>query len=156
MHSFNHNLDIICIHYISGQPLLAQDTTPKPGVTVATELSQQVMSFGDQQQSSQSDKGSSGSIEEPSLDLLYKLNVPEQVGTHFQKFGTLLLEDKTGTKVDNIEDELHGRPERINRRILQYWLQGKGLPVTWATLIHTLRACSLNGLADQIQTSLHS
>ena len=136
--------------------MLGQDSTPKPGVTVATELSQQVMSFGDQQQSLQPDKGSSYSIEEPSLDLLYKLNVPEQVGTHFQKFGTLLLEDKTGIKVDNIEDELHGRPERINRRILQYWLQGKGLPVTWETLIRTLRDCNLNGLADQIQTSLHS
>ena len=133
-----------------------KDSTPKPGVIVGAELSQQAMSFGDQQQSSQPDKGSTYCTKAPSLDLLYKLNVPEQVGTHFQKFGTLLLEDKTGTKVDNIEDELHGKPERINRKILQYWLQGKGLPVTWETLMHTLRDCGLNGLADHIQTSLYT
>ena len=111
------------------------------------------MSFGGQQQSSQPDKGSSCSIEKPSLNLLYKLNVPEQVGTNFKKFGTLLLKDKTGIKVDNIEDECRGRPDRINTKILQYWVQGKGLPVTWDTLVHTLRDCNLNELAKEIQGS---
>ena len=90
------------------------------------------------------------------LPTLTKLGVPEQVSTKFRKFGILLLNDEKGTQVDNIEEDLHGNPERINTKILQYWLQGKGLPVTWETLIHTLRACSLNGLADKVQDSLRT
>ena len=38
-------------------------------------------------------------------------------------------------------------------RILQEWLQGKGLPVTWASLVQTLRDTGLSVLADQIQAS---
>ena len=38
-------------------------------------------------------------------------------------------------------------------RILQEWLQGKGLPVTWESLIQTLRDTGLSVLADQIQAS---
>jgi hypothetical protein len=91
-----------------------------------------------------------------SLPTLARLGVPEQIGTKFRKFGTLLLDDQKGNQVNIIEQELRGNVEAINTKILQYWLQGKGLPVTWETLIHTLRDCSLNGLADQIQTSLHS
>ena len=90
----------------------------------------------------------------PSLPLLYTLNVPEQVGTKYRKFGTLLLDDQKGNQVDILEKELHWVVEDINTKILQYWLQGKGLPVTWETLLDTLRACSLNELADQIQASL--
>ena len=89
-----------------------------------------------------------------SLPTLAKLGVAEQVGTKFRKFGTLLLDDRKGNQVDTIEQELRGKVEDINRRILQYWLQGKGLSVTWETLVHTLRTCSLNELADQIEASV--
>ena len=110
------------------------------------------MSSADQQPG----KGPIVSTKAPSLPLFYEFNIPEQVGTRFPKFGTLLLNDQTGAQVDNIEDELRGNPERINKRILQYWLQGKGQPVTWETLLETLRACSLNELADQIQASINT
>ena len=130
----------------------AQSDTLKP--SQEAKASKQSASFGDQQ-ALQSGRGQICSTKMPSLPLLYEFNVPEQVGTRFPKFGTLLLNDQTGTQVDNIEDELRGNPERINKRILQYWLQGKGQPVTWKTLIETLRACSLNGMADQIQASIY-
>ena len=38
-------------------------------------------------------------------------------------------------------------------RILQEWLEGKGLPVTWESLVQTLRNIDLSVLADQIQAS---
>ena len=49
-----------------------------------------------------------------------------------------------------IEDECRGKPERIVLRILQEWLEGKGLPVTWESLIQTLRDTDLSLVADQI------
>ena len=38
-------------------------------------------------------------------------------------------------------------------RILEEWLEGKGLPVTWESLVKTLRNIDLSVLADQIQAS---
>ena len=111
-------------------------------------MSKQTLSFCAQQ----SDKGCS--TVEPSLPLLYKLDVPEQVGVGFKKFGTLLLNDGTGAQVTSIEEEFRGNHEKITTRILEEWLKGKGLSVTWEVLLDTLRACKLNTLADQIQTSL--
>ena len=49
------------------------------------------------------------------------------------------------------EDECRGKPERTVLRILQEWIEGKGLPVTWQTLIQTLRDVELTVLADHIQ-----
>ena len=96
------------------------------------------------------------SDESLTLPKLMKLNVPEIVGTKYKKFGTLLLNDDTGIQVDNIEDECRGRLERINTKILQGWLVGKGRSVTWNTLVTILRDCNLDFLADQIMESLHT
>ena len=52
-----------------------------------------------------------------------------------------------------IEDDCRGKPERIVMRILQGWLAGKGLPVTWESLIQTLRDTDLSVLADQIEAT---
>ena len=38
-------------------------------------------------------------------------------------------------------------------RILQEWMEGKGLPVTWESLVRTLRDTNLSTLADEIQAS---
>ena len=38
-------------------------------------------------------------------------------------------------------------------RILQEWLEGKGLPVTWESLVQVLRDTGLSVLADLIQAS---
>ena len=96
---------------------------------------------------------SSGGGARPTLPDLLRLKVPQGVGAHYTTFGVLLLNDELGTRVDSIEDECRGKPERICHRILQEWLEGKGLPVTWETLIQTLRDTGLPTLADHIHTA---
>jgi hypothetical protein len=88
------------------------------------------------------------------LPVLIRLGVPAEVGTGFKTFGKLLLDDQDGTKVNLIAEEFAGKPKTINVKILQYWLEGKGLLVTWKTLLDTLRDCSLTTLADSIQASI--
>ena len=68
-------------------------------------------------------------------------------------FGTFLLNDITGNRVDSIEVECLGKPEKINSRILQEWLTGKGKSCTWQILIKTLRDSEFTVLADQIEES---
>ena len=84
---------------------------------------------------------------------LLRLRVPQQVGANYSTFGIFLLNDMTGGRVDIIEDECRGKPERIVLKILQEWLEGKGLPVTWESLIQTLRDMGHSDLADQIQAT---
>ena len=55
--------------------------------------------------------------------------------------------------MDAIEDEFRGKPERIARKILQEWLEGKGLPVTWETLVRTLKNSKLYSVADRIKNA---
>ena len=52
-----------------------------------------------------------------------------------------------------IEDECRGKSERIILRILQEWMKGRGLPVTWESLVQTLRDTKLPNLADQIEAA---
>ena len=89
----------------------------------------------------------------PSLPELLRLRVPQEVGANYSTFGIFLLDDQTGTQVDSIEEYCLRNPEKITRKLLQEWLQGKGLPVTWASLVQTLRDTGLSVLADQIQAS---
>ena len=78
-----------------------------------------------------------------------------EIGTNYEKFGTLLLEDKKGNKVKNIKVSEHGDPVDITVEILKQWLQGKGRkPVTWQTLIKCLRDTNLNVLVANIESSL--
>ena len=48
--------------------------------------------------------------------------------------------------------EYQGDAGDVILRVLGEWLEGKGLPVTWETLIKTLRDTELTTLADQIQS----
>ena len=92
----------------------------------------------------------------PTLPDLLRLKVPQGVGPEYSTFGVLLLNDTTGSRVASMEIECSNSPERITRKILQEWLEGKGLPVTWETLINTLRDTGLEALADQIQATKSS
>ena len=84
-------------------------------------------------------------------ELLY-LNVHKKVGANYYTFGILLLNDATGSRVDSIKVECLGTPDTIIIKILQEWLQGNGLlPVTWNTLIETLKHTGLP--ADDIRTA---
>ena len=88
--------------------------------------------------------------EHPTLPELLRLGVPQEVGANYSTFGIFLLNDVTGSRVDSIEDAYSGRPERITRKILQEWMEGKGLPLTWKLLVQTLRDTGLSTLADKI------
>ena len=52
----------------------------------------------------------------------------------------------------SFKKEYQGDAEDVILRILEEWLEGKGLPVTWNTLIETLRNTKLNELADKIES----
>jgi hypothetical protein len=87
----------------------------------------------------------------PSLPKLLKLGVVETVGTHYLSFGTFLLNDETGSRIDVIEHDCLRQTHRITRKILQEWLAGRGKPCTWETLTITLHDCKLNTLAKKIK-----
>ena len=89
--------------------------------------------------------------EKPSLPKLLDLKIPEIVGADYREFGIFLLNDTTGSKVDSIEIECLGKPDRITLKILQCWVVGKGEPPTWHTLRRTLNRCKLTVLAEQIK-----
>ena len=88
-----------------------------------------------------------------------EVSIPEKIGTDFKLFGTFLLDDDDGHKVNNI---LHNQQDRtyfskeVNRKILQEWLNGYGdKSITWATLIDVLDRCRLV-LAEDIRESIES
>ena len=89
----------------------------------------------------------------PSLPELLCLKVPQQVGSNYSKFGIFLLNDQMGNRMKAIEQNCHWQAEPIVQNILQEWLEGKGLPVTWESLVLTLRDIDLSVLANQIQAS---
>ena len=91
--------------------------------------------------------------ERPSLPELLRLKVDQRVGANYPAFGIFLLNDETGVHINAIEDECRGKADRIVLRILQQWLEGKGLPVSWEVLVKTLRDTKLTVLADEIQGS---
>ena len=90
----------------------------------------------------------------PTLPKLLELDIPENVGTNYYKFGTILLKDRIGSQIDAIEHNCRDSSERIVIDILKEWLKGKGKPVTWDTLIETLQRTKLGVLADNLQKSL--
>ena len=75
--------------------------------------------------------------------------------TDYEKFGTLLLEEKKGNIIDSIAKSKHYVPVDITVEILKHWLQGEGRkPVTWQTLVKCLRDMKMHVLADNIESSL--
>ena len=81
---------------------------------------------------------------------LLDFKIHQEVSTSYFKFGVILLNDETGSRVSGFEHACLRDPEPIVKRILQEWLEGKGLSVTWEILIKTLRDIELSTLADQI------
>ena len=83
------------------------------------------------------------------------IDIAAEIPPDYGKFGTLLLEDKTGNEVESIRISKHNDPLLIKVEILRQWLQGKGKnPVKWQTLVTCLRATGLTVLADRIDDSL--
>ena len=83
------------------------------------------------------------------------IDIAAQIGTDYNKFGTLILEDNNGKKINNIKMAELGDPVDTAVAILKMWIEGKGkTPVTWQTLVTCLRKTGLNVLADDIETVL--
>ena len=81
-----------------------------------------------------------------------RINIPQDIGTEYNWFGVLLLEDEMGTRLKNITHAHMKNPEDINMEVLRQWVDGKGkTPVTWETLIQVLRDTELTTLADDIE-----
>ena len=85
---------------------------------------------------------------------LLKMNLLSRVGPKVNVFGIFLLNDDDGNKVANITERCRGDPEKIAFDVLREWLAGKGVEVSWDSLIATLRDCELSLMADQIQMAL--
>ena len=88
--------------------------------------------------------------ETPTLPELLRLRIPERIGHNYMPFGVFLLQDDHGSMMANIEHENNTNPQKIIHQILRMWLQGRGVPVTWSSLIRVLRDCELNTLAALI------
>ena len=90
----------------------------------------------------------------PTLPQLLDLEIPHHVGVKYMVFGIYLLGDVDGNRVHIIKKDCSGKAEEITLAILTEWLSGKGTPVSWESLIETLRKCKIGYLADQIQMAL--
>ena len=75
-----------------------------------------------------------------------------EISTKYVQFGALLLDDRNGSRVKNLEYEYHYNAERINTAILREWVNGRGKkPVTWTTLVEVLHDIELSTLAGDIE-----
>ena len=97
---------------------------------------------------------------EPSLpELLHftrtdgrKINIAVEISTKYVQFGAVLLDDKNGSRIKNLEHEHHYNVEQINTAILREWVNGSGnQSMTWATLVEVLHDIGLSTLASEIE-----
>ena len=94
------------------------------------------------------------STKKPNLPQLLKIDFPSRVGPKISAFGTFLLQDSLGNKMANIRKRVREDPEEMAMEVLREWLAGKGVKVSWESLIATLRDSKLKLMADQIQIAL--
>ena len=74
------------------------------------------------------------------------------IGTNSKVFGTLLLKDEQGQKIDAIIQKAGGMG--TNLTILQRWLHGEGeQPAIWRTLVQVQKDSELNNLAQEIEAA---
>ena len=105
---------------------------------------------------------SSSTAEQPSLHELLNfptitgetVNIIDQVGTHYDNLGVILLNDSDESIVEAIVQD-HRETAKITKEILKRWLRGKGKqPVAWKTLTDTLQTTGLTKLGSRIVTAL--
>ena len=94
------------------------------------------------------------SAAKPDLLQLLEMNFPSRVGPKITLFGSFLLQDTLGNKMANITKNCQGRPEDMAMEVLREWLAGKGVEVSWDSLIATLKKSKDFFMAEQIQMAL--
>ncbi len=82
------------------------------------------------------------------------INIPQEIGVEYKRFGVILLQDEKGNRVQAIELEKHWKPQAINEQILEDWVGGKGMPVRWDVLIQVPNDMQLTVLAQDIEEAL--
>ena len=90
----------------------------------------------------------------PNFLQLVNIDLPSRIGPKIKVFGTFLLHDDHGNKMVNIRKCFREDPEEMAMEVLREWLAGKGVEVSWESLIATLRKSKLHLMADQIQMTL--
>jgi len=80
------------------------------------------------------------------------MNISQEIGKNWKTFGFLLLDDRTGEKVDGLTHKHANDAEKITVAILEEWFAGSGRhPVSWKTLIKVLHDTGLSVLAGEIE-----
>ena len=82
------------------------------------------------------------------------LNIIEEIGTKYEHFGILLLDDEFGKRMEIIK---HDKQDvaRIITQILREWLEGTGLKPTWRTLLKVLKKMKEHELAEAVACSVN-
>ena len=78
----------------------------------------------------------------------------EQIGTHYRELGYLLLNDTKGEVTRTILKTCGPDATDIILEIFRQWIEGKGMPVEWATLIEVLKDIGLTELAREMEKAL--
>ena len=78
------------------------------------------------------------------------INIVEQTAPAYRKIGTQLLNDRYGTRVDNIESDEKNSQSNKMRRIYHQWI-AEDKHHSWTTLTECFRVCDLNTLASIIE-----
>ena len=82
-----------------------------------------------------------------------EIDIIEEIGIKYNRFGVSLLQDKTGAKIEAIVTKCRGDVYETNQKVLSRWIRGEGKkPVSWATLATELDKCRLKELAKSIRT----
>jgi hypothetical protein len=94
------------------------------------------------------------SSEQPTMPQLLKINLPVRVRDKYEVFGIHLLNDDYGDKMVILRERFLRDAEKITMEVLVEWLRGRGVGVSWQSLITTLWDSELFLMADQLQTAL--
>ena len=82
------------------------------------------------------------------------VDVLQDLGGDYQRFGTIILEDKKGTIMEDI-NESHSKPNDRKMEIMRRFINGKGMkPVTWRTVVTVLNEMKLTELVSDIEEAL--
>ena len=83
-----------------------------------------------------------------------EVDVLQDLGGDYQTFGTIILEDKRGAIMEDINDN-HSRANDRKREIMRRFINGKGMkPVTWRTVVTVLNEMRLTELVSDIEEAL--
>ena len=82
------------------------------------------------------------------------VNIFREISTDYYEFGVLLLNDRSGARVNAIACMYCYNAERVGTEVFRLWLQGSGRqPVSWQTLIDVLIKAGLMTLARIIEVA---